>query len=125
MADSLGAASEGDPVDPAANSASSPGFPLAARRYNARVPSSHELRPVVPPSEHLRHRLVVGRLPVALSHAGSDNSAALSSDMGRSDVFENAIAPFSVTYAEQNQKDHAALARAGERAVETICEEDR
>jgi hypothetical protein len=32
--------------------------------------------------------------------------------MGKSDVFDEAIANFSTAYADQNEKDHAALASA-------------
>ena len=32
--------------------------------------------------------------------------------MGKSDAFDQAIAAFSVAYADQNEKDHAALDRA-------------
>lgn len=32
--------------------------------------------------------------------------------MGKSDVFEKALASFSVAYADQNEKDHASLQRA-------------
>jgi len=32
--------------------------------------------------------------------------------MGKSDVFDQALASFSVAYANQNEKDHAALKRA-------------
>ena len=32
--------------------------------------------------------------------------------MGKSDAFDKAMAAFSVAYADQNEKDHAALARA-------------
>jgi len=49
---------------------------------------------------------------LALSHARSGNSAALSGYVGKSDTFDKAIAAFSVAYADQNEKDHAALARA-------------
>jgi len=49
---------------------------------------------------------------LALSHARSGNSTALSGYMGKSDVFDRAIAAFSLVYADQNEKDHAALARA-------------
>ena len=53
---------------------------------------------------------------LALSHARSGNSAMLSGYMGKSDVFDKAIASFSMAYADQNEKDHAALARAVSRA---------
>ena len=32
--------------------------------------------------------------------------------MGKSDTFDQALAEFSVTYADQNERDHAALEKA-------------
>jgi len=32
--------------------------------------------------------------------------------MGKSDVFDQALAEFSVAYADQNERDHAALDKA-------------
>jgi uncharacterized protein (DUF2252 family) len=49
---------------------------------------------------------------LALSHARSGSSATLSGYMGKSDAFDQAIASFSMAYADQNEKDHAALERA-------------
>jgi uncharacterized protein (DUF2252 family) len=49
---------------------------------------------------------------LALSHARSGCSTTLSGYLGKSDAFDQAIAKFSVAYANQNQKDHAALDRA-------------
>jgi uncharacterized protein (DUF2252 family) len=49
---------------------------------------------------------------LALSHARSGSAVALSGYMGRSDVFDRAIAAFAAAYADQNEKDHAALDRA-------------
>jgi hypothetical protein len=49
---------------------------------------------------------------LALSHARSGCSPMLSGYMGKSDVFDQAIADFSIAYAAQNEKDHAALERA-------------
>jgi uncharacterized protein (DUF2252 family) len=49
---------------------------------------------------------------LALSHARSGSSARLSGYMGKSDAFDEALASFSVAYADQNEKDHAALKRA-------------
>ncbi len=49
---------------------------------------------------------------LALSHARSGCAVTLSGYMGKSDVFDKAIAAFSVAYADQNEKDHAALNRA-------------
>jgi uncharacterized protein (DUF2252 family) len=49
---------------------------------------------------------------LALSHARSGLSATLSGYMGKNDVFDQAIAGFSMAYADQNEKDHAALKKA-------------
>ena len=49
---------------------------------------------------------------LALAHARSGLPAMLSGYMGKSDTFDQAIASFSVAYADQNEKDHAALDRA-------------
>jgi hypothetical protein len=63
---------------------------------------------------------------LALSHARSGNSAMLSGYMGKSDAFDLAIADFSMAYADQNEKDHAALERAvRSHKVEAVFEESR
>ena len=49
---------------------------------------------------------------LALSHARSGSPALLSGYLGKSDVFDEALASFAVAYANQNEKDHAALKRA-------------
>jgi hypothetical protein len=49
---------------------------------------------------------------LARLHARSGNSAMISGYMGKSDVMDQAMAAFSVACADQNEKDHAALARA-------------
>jgi hypothetical protein len=49
---------------------------------------------------------------LALSHARSGDAAMLCGYMGKSDVFDKAIADFSSAYADQNKKDHASFIRA-------------
>ncbi len=49
---------------------------------------------------------------LALSHARSGDAAIISGYLGKGDVFDKALAAFSVAYADQNEKDHAALKRA-------------
>jgi uncharacterized protein (DUF2252 family) len=49
---------------------------------------------------------------LALSHARSGDAAMISGYLGKSDSFDKAIAAFSIAYADQNEKDHAALKRA-------------
>ncbi|HUN63911.1 MAG TPA: DUF2252 domain-containing protein [Candidatus Sulfotelmatobacter sp.] len=49
---------------------------------------------------------------LALSHARSGPAALISGYLGKSDTFDKALAKFSIAYADQNEKDHAALKRA-------------
>ncbi len=61
---------------------------------------------------------------LALSHARGGGAAVLSGYMGRSEVFDEAIAAFSMAYADQNEKDHAALDRAVRKGkVKAVFEE--
>jgi uncharacterized protein (DUF2252 family) len=63
---------------------------------------------------------------LALSHARSGLASTLSGYMGKSDVFDVAIADFSMAYADQNEKDHAALERAVRKGtVKAVFEKDR
>jgi hypothetical protein len=61
---------------------------------------------------------------LALSHARSGQSMLLSGYMGKSDTFDQAIAAFSMAYASQAEKDHAALERAVRKGkVKAVFEE--
>jgi len=63
---------------------------------------------------------------LALSHARSGNAAMISGYLGKSDAFDRAMAAFSKTYADRNEKDHAALARAVRKGtVEAVFEEEK
>jgi hypothetical protein len=63
---------------------------------------------------------------LALSHARSGNASMLSGYMGKGDAFDRAIASFSKAYANQNEKDHAALERAVKKGtVKAVFEEER
>ena len=63
---------------------------------------------------------------LALSHARSGSSAMLSGYLGKSDAFDTAIAGFARSYADQNEKDHAALDRAVRRGkVKAVFEAQR
>ncbi len=63
---------------------------------------------------------------LALSHARSGLAVMLSGYLGRSDTFDQALADFSIAYADQNEKDHAALKRAiHDGIVEAVFEEPK
>jgi hypothetical protein len=49
---------------------------------------------------------------LAISHARSGDAALISGYLGRKDTFDVALASFSRAYADQTEKDHAALERA-------------
>ncbi len=60
---------------------------------------------------------------LARAHARSGDAVLLAGYLGKSDAFADAMASFSVAYAEQNDRDHAALvnaARAGRIQAATI-----
>ena len=61
---------------------------------------------------------------LALAHARTGNPSLLSGYMGKSETFDDAIAAFSMAYADQNEKDHAALVRAVRQGkVQAVAEE--
>ena len=61
---------------------------------------------------------------LALAHARSGIASQLSGYMGRSEAFDEALTAFSMAYADQNEKDHAALERAIRAGkVEAVTEE--
>jgi uncharacterized protein (DUF2252 family) len=49
---------------------------------------------------------------LARAHARSGDRVAIAAYLGKSARFENAIADFAETYADQNERDHSALATA-------------
>ena len=49
---------------------------------------------------------------LARAHARSGNPAEIAGYLGRGDVFDEAIAGFAVAYADQTERDHAALVAA-------------
>jgi hypothetical protein len=50
----------------------------------------------------------------------------ISGYMGKSEVFDKALAAFAKAYADQNERDHAALARAVRKGkVKAVFEEQR
>ncbi len=49
---------------------------------------------------------------LARAHARSGDAVAISSYLGTSDTFDRALAVFAETYADQNERDYAALTEA-------------
>ena len=61
------------------------------------------------------------RLDVARAHARSGDRVAIAAYLGSGKAFDRAIAAFAETYADQNERDHAALEEA-ERAGRITAE---
>jgi uncharacterized protein (DUF2252 family) len=51
---------------------------------------------------------------LARAHARSGDRIAIGAYLGKSDIFDRAVADFAAAYADQNERDHASLAAAAE-----------
>ena len=51
---------------------------------------------------------------LARAHARSGDRIAIASYLGKGDTFDRALAEFAVAYADQNERDHAALRTAAD-----------
>jgi hypothetical protein len=69
-----------------------------------------ESRTMVPHSMRIFAELCGNTL--ARAHARSSDRIAIASYLGKSDVFDRALARFAETYADQNEEDHRALVEA-------------
>jgi uncharacterized protein (DUF2252 family) len=76
------------------------------------------------PEQGLLYAELCGRT-LAHAHAKSGDAALISGYLGKGDVFDQAIGEFALDYADQNEKDHAALVKAVQDGlIEVIREED-
>ncbi len=83
-------------------------------QFYVRQLSDAKIKPVIEimkPTNLNGYAGLCGRV-LARAHARSGDSAVLTGYMGKSTAFEDAIADFSVAYADQNERDHAALLSA-------------
>jgi uncharacterized protein (DUF2252 family) len=81
------------------------------RHFYVRQLRDAKIKPVVEIMDAMmlkNYAGLCGRI-LARSHARSGDPAILSGYMGKSAVFEDAMADFSVAYADQNERDHEAL----------------
>lgn len=84
------------------------------RMYFIRQLSDAKIKPVIEIMKEAnlkRYAQLCGRA-LARAHARSADAAVLAGYMGKSTAFEDALANFSVAYADQNELDHAALVEA-------------
>ncbi len=83
-------------------------------QYYVRQLSDAKIKPVVEimrPANLKTYAGLCGRV-LARAHARTADPLVLTSYMGKSAAFEDALARFGVAYADQNERDHAALVKA-------------
>ncbi len=94
--------------------------------YYARQLRDAKIKPVVEimkPANLKGYATLCGRA-LARAHARSGDAAVLTGYLGQSEAFEDALAAFGLAYADQNERDHAALLEAiGAGRVEARMEE--
>ncbi len=62
---------------------------------------------------------------LARAHAKSGDAALISGYLGKSDAFDRALGDFALAYADQSERDHAALKTAARtRRIDALLEED-
>jgi uncharacterized protein (DUF2252 family) len=85
-----------------------------ANHFYVRQLSDAKIKPVIEimkPQNLLSYAGLCG-WALARAHARSGDAAVLTGYLGTSSAFEDAIADFSEAYADQNERDHAALVAA-------------
>ena len=61
---------------------------------------------------------------LARAHAKSGDGATISGYLGKADRFDDALGSFAISYADQNEQDHAALVKAGRQGRIEVLQED-
>ena len=85
-----------------------------AYHFYVRQLNDAKIKPVVEvmkPVNLINYATLCGRA-LARAHARSGDAAVLAGYLGKSTAFEDAVADFSVAYADQNERDHTALVAA-------------
>jgi uncharacterized protein (DUF2252 family) len=86
----------------------------AKHHFYLRQLSDAKIKPVIEiakPTNLKNYAGLCGKV-LARAHARSGDPVVLTGYMGKSTAFEDALADFSVSYAKQNEQDHAALVAA-------------
>jgi uncharacterized protein (DUF2252 family) len=82
--------------------------------FYVRQLSDAKIKPVIEimKPQNLKNYATLCGWALARAHARSGDAAVLTGYLGSSSAFEDAIADFSAAYADQNERDHAALVAA-------------
>jgi uncharacterized protein (DUF2252 family) len=84
------------------------------RHFFLRQLSDAKIKPVIEimKEANLKNYAALCGMALARAHSRSGDAAVLTGYLGKSTAFEDAVAEFSVAYADQNERDHAALLKA-------------
>lgn len=84
------------------------------RHFYLRQLSDAKIKPVIEimKEANLKNYARLCGMALARGHARSGDAAVLTGYMGKSTAFEDALADFGTTYADQTERDHAALVAA-------------
>ena len=84
------------------------------RHFFLRQLSDAKIKPVIEimKEANLKNYARLCGMALARAHVRSGDAAVLAGYMGKSTAFEDALADFGVAYADQNERDHAALLNA-------------
>lgn len=90
------------------------GAGAAKRHFFIRQLSDAKIKPVVEimKAVNLKNYARLCGMALARAHARSGDAAVLTGYLGKSTAFEDALADFGQAYADQNERDHAALVAA-------------
>jgi uncharacterized protein (DUF2252 family) len=84
------------------------------RDYYVRQLKDMKIKPLIDaftPSFMMQYAAMCGR-SLANAHARSGSPTEMTGYMGKGDRFDEAIADFAILYADQSERDHAALVKA-------------
>lgn len=96
------------------------------RHYYVRQLRDMKIKPLVElftPDVMLDYAMICGWI-LARAHARTGDPATISGYLGKSDKFDEAIASFSVAYADQSERDHDELMKAARSGKLEVVMED-
>jgi uncharacterized protein CbrC (UPF0167 family) len=92
------------------------GWLRGRRGYDFFVRQLRDMKMSVPTEEvtaaQLKRHAGLCGWTLARAHAKSGDATAISGYLGKGDTFDEAICAFSLAYADQTERDHAALVKA-------------
>jgi uncharacterized protein (DUF2252 family) len=104
------------------------GWVRGARGYDYYVRQLRDMKFSIPmeaaPAQQFERYAEICGWVLARAHAKSGDSATISGYLGKSDNFDLAIGRFAVAYADQTERDHAALLKAVRAGRVEVLEEE-